>query len=65
MIPMNFARVKNNGDVHVKSVCGRHFATAPSTANPDQVTLQEEDKIAAYYGGGYLYATADRTEPLL
>lgn len=65
MIPMNFARVKRNGDVHVKSVCGRHFADAPSTANPDQVTLQEEDKIGAYYGGGYLYAMPERTEPLL
>ena len=65
MLPMNFARVKRNGDVHVKSVCGRHLADAPSTANPDQVTLQEEDKISAYYAGGYLYATADRTEPLL
>jgi photosynthetic reaction center H subunit len=56
---------KRNGDVHVKSVCGKHFADAPSTANPDQITLQEEDKIGAYYAGGYLYAVADRTEPLL
>jgi hypothetical protein len=30
-----------------------------------QITLQEEDKIGAYYGGGYLYAVAERTEPLL
>jgi photosynthetic reaction center H subunit len=65
MIPMNFTRVKSNGDVHVKSVCGRHFADAPSTANPDQITLQEEDKIGAYYAGGYLYAVEDRTEPLI
>jgi photosynthetic reaction center H subunit len=65
MMPMTFARVKNNGDVHAKSVCGSHFADAPSTANPDFVTLQEEDKIAAYYGGGHLYALPERTEPLL
>ena len=62
---MNFARVKSNGDVQVKSICGHHFADAPSTANPDQVTLQEEDKICAYYAGGHLYATAERSEPLL
>jgi photosynthetic reaction center H subunit len=65
MIPMTFARVKSNGDVIAKSVCGRHFADAPSTANPDFVTLQEEDKIGAYYGGGYLYALPERTEPIL
>jgi hypothetical protein len=62
---MNFTRViRRNGDVHAKSVCGRHFADAPSTANPDQITLQEEDKIGAYYAGGYLYALPERTEPL-
>ena len=65
LIPMTFARVKKNGDVHAKSVCGKHFADAPGTANADFVTLQEEDKISAYYGGGYLYALADRTEPYL
>ena len=65
LMPMNFARVKKNGDVHAKSVCGKHFADAPGTANPDFVTLQEEDKIGAYYGGGYLYALEDRAEPFL
>jgi len=29
------------------------------------VTLLEEDKIAGYFGGGRLYATPDRQEPLL
>ncbi|MFK7830890.1 MAG: photosynthetic reaction center subunit H [Congregibacter sp.] len=65
MMPMTFARVKSNGDVHARSVCGRHFADAPSTANPDFVTLQEEDKIGAYYGGGTLYALPERAEPIL
>ncbi|MEM1190193.1 MAG: photosynthetic reaction center subunit H [Pseudomonadota bacterium] len=65
LMPMNFARVKKNGDVVAKSICGRHFADAPGTANPDFVTLQEEDKIGAYYGGGYLYALEERAEPVL
>ncbi len=65
MMPMTFARVKSNGDVHAKSVCGRHFADAPSSANPDFVTLQEEDKISAYYGAGTLYATPERVDPIL
>jgi photosynthetic reaction center H subunit len=29
------------------------------------VTMLEEEKIMAYYGGGTLYAVALRTEPLL
>lgn len=65
MLPMTFARVRSNGDVHAKSVCGRHFADAPGTANPDFVTLQEEDKIGAYYGGGTLYALPERSEPII
>lgn len=65
MMPMTFARVKSNGEVHAKSVCGHHFADAPTSANPDFVTLQEEDKISAYYGGGHLYALPERSEPVL
>ncbi|MDP5069423.1 MAG: photosynthetic reaction center subunit H [Congregibacter sp.] len=65
MMPMTFSRIKSNGHVIAKSVCGKHFAEAPTTANPDFVTLQEEDKIGAYYGGGYLYALPERTEPIL
>ena len=65
LIPMTMVRVKRDGSVVAKSVCGRHFADAPSTANPDFVTLQEEDKICGYYGGGYLYALEERTEPVL
>jgi len=40
-------------------------ATAPTLANPDQVTMLEEEKITAYYGGGTLYATPARSEPLI
>lgn len=65
MIPMTMVRVKRNGDVTAKSVCGKHFADAPGTADPDFVTLQEEDKIGAYYAGGYLYAFEGREEPFL
>jgi len=29
------------------------------------VTLNEEERVVAYYGGGYLYATPARLEPLI
>lgn len=68
LLPMTMARVKKRwgkGRIIVQSVLGRQFADAPTLANPDQVTKLEEDKIVGYYGGGNLYATAARQEPLL
>jgi photosynthetic reaction center H subunit len=66
LLPITFSRVNGkDGSVKVNSIRGEHFAGAPGTANPDQVTLQEEDRICAYYGGGCLYALPSRTEPML
>lgn len=66
LLPMTMARInKNRGWVLVQSVLGRQFADAPGIANPDQVTKLEEDKIVGYFGGGNLYATPARQEPLL
>ncbi|CAN5756929.1 photosynthetic reaction center subunit H [soil metagenome] len=64
LLPINFTRISAKG-VRVKSILGNQFALVPGTAHPDQVTLLEEEKIMAYYGGGVLYATAARQEPLL
>jgi photosynthetic reaction center H subunit len=64
LLPITFARVRaSDGSVHVRSILAQHFADVPTTASPDQVTLQEEDKICAYYGGGTLYALPQRQEP--
>lgn len=66
LLPVNFARVEaNSGRVIVKTLLPRHFADVPRLRNPDQVTLLEEDKITAYYGGGQLYALPSRSEPLI
>ncbi len=47
------------------SVLSRHFADAPTLAHPDQITLREEDRVAAYFGGGHLYANNKRLGPVL
>ena len=65
LLPMTMARVNKDGSLQVKSIRSDQFAQVPGLANPDQVTLQEEDKITAFYGGGTLYATADRFGPVL
>lgn len=64
LLPMNFARVRSD-HVMVHSVHGRHFADVPGTKSPERVTLLEEEKIMAYFGGGTLYADPSRAEPLL
>lgn len=51
--------------VEVRSIKAEHFAHVPRTKSPVQVTFLEEDKIQAYYSGGHLYATKDRTESLI
>jgi photosynthetic reaction center H subunit len=64
LLPINFSRIGDRS-VKVRSILARQFAQVPGTRNPDAVTLLEEDKIMGYYGGGTLYATPDRQEPLL
>lgn len=64
LLPMPFARIRRN-QVEVNSIYSIHFADVPGTSSPDQVTLLEEDKISAYYGGGTLYADPKRSEPLI
>jgi photosynthetic reaction center H subunit len=51
--------------VRLDAVLGSQVAGAPTLANPDQVTLLEEEKIVGYFGAGYLYSTPDRSEPVL
>jgi photosynthetic reaction center H subunit len=64
LLPVPFARIKRD-KVKVAAVFGHHFADVPATKSPDQVTLLEEEKIVAYYGGGLLYADPQRQEPLV
>ena len=51
--------------VLVKALLGSQFGNVPATAHPDQVTLNEEDRIMGYFGAGTLYAEPGRAEPLV
>lgn len=64
LLPVNFARIGARR-VFVDSILGSDFVGVPQTADPDRITLLEEERVMAYYGAGTLYATADRAEPLL
>jgi photosynthetic reaction center H subunit len=66
LMPFPVARVsRREGVVRTKAILAAQFAAVPGVANPDLVTLLEEDKIMAYFAGGYLYATPDRARPLV
>ncbi len=64
LVPMPFAKVTKRG-VHVKALMAEHFAGVPATAAPDRITLNEEERITAYYGAGMLYAEPKRAEPIV
>ena len=66
LLPVTFSVVDFGGKkVKVEAILESQFANVPRTRDADKVTLQEEDKITAYYGAGTLYATPLRAEPLL
>jgi photosynthetic reaction center H subunit len=54
-----------NRIVKVDLLLAAQLADIPPTKTPDIVTLLEEDQIQAYVGGGLLYATPARAEPLI
>lgn len=66
LMPMTVASVSRSGQtVTTTSITAAQFADAPSTDSMSVVTLYEEDRIQGYFGGGYLYATPGRSEPII
>jgi len=64
LLPATFSLISEKG-VQVDSILGGQFAQVPQLRHPERVSLLEEDRVCAYYGGGTLYATPERREPLL
>lgn len=66
LLPMTFSRIDGRRKrVNVRSILADQFAAVPMLASADKVTRREEDRICGYYGGGTLYATPARAEPML
>jgi photosynthetic reaction center H subunit len=66
MMPIHFADFnRKSGFVKVGALLADQFTGIPAIKSPDQITFLEEEKVMGYYGGGLLYATPDRQEPLL
>jgi photosynthetic reaction center H subunit len=66
LLPVNFSQINSIGrTITVGAITASQFADVPTTTYPDIVTLNEEERICAYYGGGLLYATPRRQESWL
>jgi photosynthetic reaction center H subunit len=66
LLPVPFTKVDaRRRQVRVNSILASQFAGVPPIQSRDQITLREEDRIAAYYAGGTLYATPERSEPFI
>jgi photosynthetic reaction center H subunit len=66
LLPIAFARVNGRRmQVKVSAILAHQFAQVPRIASADTITLREEDRISAYYGGGHLYAEPSRIGPLV
>jgi photosynthetic reaction center H subunit len=66
LLPVNFTQINgDNRTIFVSAILGSQFAKVPALGSPGLVTMDEEERICAYYGAGMLYATPQRQETLL
>ena len=66
LAPMMMATLdRRRRRVVIDALNAAQFADAPKIEATDRITLYEEERVQAYFGGGYLYATAARQEPYL
>ncbi len=66
LLPVPFATInKSKKRVEVDAITGAQFAGVPRIRSLDRITRREEDMVSGYYGGGTLYATPARQEPLI
>ncbi len=66
LAPMAMSVVKGKKrEVEIDAINAADFNAAPVPETEGQITFYEEERIVAYFGGGYLYANSARQEPIL
>ncbi len=66
LAPMFMAKINRRKNiVTVDAIRADQFADAPAIESAEVITMYEEERVSAYFGGGYLYATTARQEPIL
>lgn len=51
--------------VEIDAITAAQFDDVPTLETPGIISRYEEDRVQAYFGGGYMYATPERAEPWL
>ena len=64
LIPANFAKIKSDR-VKIRSLHAHNIEGIPTAKSASEITLLEEEKIMAWFGGGTLYATPEKANPKL
>ena len=66
LAPMFMSRIdRGRAVVRCDAIRAVQFGQVPAIEAADRITLYEEELVQGYYGGGWLYATLERSEPLL
>ncbi len=66
LAPMGMSKVQGKKNtVVIDAINADQFAAAPVPKKAGEITFYEEERIVAYFGGGYLYANRARQEPLI
>ena len=72
LAPMMVAAVQTKGFfddkpelVEIDAITAAQFEDVPALETAGIITRYEEDRVQAYFGGGYMYATPERAEPWL
>lgn len=66
LLPMTQAIInKGSKRIVVEAISAAQFADVPQLAARDRITLNEEERVVAYFGGGYLWGLPGRSEPLI
>ncbi len=66
LAPMGMSKVQGKkGRVVIDAINAADFAAAPVPATAGEISFYEEERVMAYFGGGYLYANSARQEPIL
>jgi photosynthetic reaction center H subunit len=64
LAPMAMATVTAAG-VNIDAINAADYDGVPQLEAAGEITRYEEERVIGYFGGGYLYANADRQEPIL
>lgn len=56
---------ESHAAVRVKALRSEQFVLVPTIAQRDVITLDEEERVSAFYAGGWFYAEPKRREPLV